>query len=146
MLKQRNIYVASSWRNSYQQGVVSALRTLGHYVYDFKNPPGRAGFSWSDIDPNWEQWSSKQFVRALQSQTALEGFKSNYDAMKAADTCILVLPSGRSAHLEGGYFTGADKELFIYSPENHEPELMYLMATDIILSFDALIERFRLTF
>ena len=30
------IYVASSWRNSYQQDVVSFLRTLGHVTYDFK--------------------------------------------------------------------------------------------------------------
>lgn len=40
------IYVASSWRNSFQQDVVKFLRDVGHEVYDFKNPPhGRGGFS-----------------------------------------------------------------------------------------------------
>lgn len=32
------IYVASSWRNVFQQDVVDILRDLGHEVYDFKNP------------------------------------------------------------------------------------------------------------
>lgn len=54
------IYVASSWRNSFQQDVVKFLRDVGHEVYDFKNPPhGRGGFSWSDIDKNWENGISK---------------------------------------------------------------------------------------
>ena len=34
------IYVASSWRNSYQQDVVSFLRNEGHEVYDFTHPNG----------------------------------------------------------------------------------------------------------
>ena len=31
------IYLASSWRNRYQQDVVKALREVGFTVYDFKN-------------------------------------------------------------------------------------------------------------
>ena len=35
------IYVASSWRNLLQPGIVLALRRCGHEVYDFRNPaPG----------------------------------------------------------------------------------------------------------
>ena len=50
-----NIYVASSWRNQYQQRVVSLLRELGHEVYDFRNPsPDNHGFSWSEIRPSVE--------------------------------------------------------------------------------------------
>lgn len=30
------IYVASSWRNVFQQDVVGILRDLGHEVYDFR--------------------------------------------------------------------------------------------------------------
>ena len=47
------IYVASSWRNTLQPGVVAALRGDGHEVYDFRNPaPGVKGFAWSEIDPS----------------------------------------------------------------------------------------------
>ena len=57
------IYVASSWRNSYQQDVVSFLRSEGHEVYDFTHPNGDMsyGFSWSSIDPNWKNWSTQQY-------------------------------------------------------------------------------------
>ena len=60
------IYVASSWRNVFQQDVVGILRDLGHEVYDFKNPPhGNGGFQWSDIDPNWQNWTTEQYREAL---------------------------------------------------------------------------------
>lgn len=56
------IYVASSWRNVFQQDVVDILRDLGHEVYDFKNPPhGNGGFQWSDIDPDWQNWTTEQY-------------------------------------------------------------------------------------
>lgn len=42
-----------------------------------------------------------------------------------------LLPSGRSAHIEAGYFVGARKPLHILLTTEQEPELMYLMATSI---------------
>lgn len=60
------IYVASSWINVFQQDVVNILRDFGHEVYDFKNPPyGNGGFQWSDIDPNWQSWTTEQCREAL---------------------------------------------------------------------------------
>ena len=56
------IYVASSWRNEYQQEVVKVLRELGHEVYDFKNPEGRTGFQWSAIDKDWQSWTTEQYT------------------------------------------------------------------------------------
>ena len=44
------IYVASSWRNEYQQNTVLELRKAGYIVYDFKNPKvADKGFHWSKI-------------------------------------------------------------------------------------------------
>lgn len=41
------IYLASSWRNAAQPGLVALLRSWGHEVYDFRNPaPGETGFAW----------------------------------------------------------------------------------------------------
>jgi hypothetical protein len=62
--------------------------------------------------------------------------------MQWADTGVLVLPSGRSAHLEAGYFNGAEKDLFILMVEPQEPELMYLMGR-IALSVDDLVKVLR---
>ena len=41
------IYVASSWRNSYQRDVVSFLRNEGHEVYDFTHPNGDMSYGFS---------------------------------------------------------------------------------------------------
>jgi len=136
------IYVASSWRCELQPGVVTALRGAGHEVYDFRNPrPGDSGFHWSEIDSEWKDWSPVAYRLALSHSVAEAGFKSDYDAMKWADACVLVLPCGRSAHLEAGWFIGYSRPVHILILEKCEPELIYKMATSICLSIDELIAR-----
>lgn len=121
------IYVASSWRNSYQQDVVSFLRNEGHEVYDFTHPNGDMsyGFSWSSIDLNWKNWSTQQYREALNHPIAQKGFDLDFNAMKWADVCVMVLPCGRSANTEAGWMKGAGKRVMVYSPKEQEPELMY---------------------
>lgn len=135
------IYVASSWRCSDQPTVVRVLRDCGHEVYDFRNPrPGDHGFAWSEINENWEDWTAEQYREALDRPIAVEGFRSDFSAMKWADACVLVLPCGRSAHLEAGYFVGARKPLHILILQDRtEPELMYKMATSICLSLPEVV-------
>jgi hypothetical protein len=137
---KRQVYVASSWRNPHQQGVVSALRLDGHEVYDFRNPrPGDDGFRWSEIDPRWEGWTPLGFRLALEHPIARTGFQSDFDAMKWADTFVLVLPSGRSSHLELGWAVGASKRTAVMLAEG-EPELMYLMADRLVIGLTELRE------
>lgn len=123
----RKIYVASSWRNEFQPYVVKGLLKAGHEVYDFRNPPKRSGFAWSQIDNNWEKWTTEQYIKALSHPISDAGFNSDFDGMKWADTCVLVLPCGRSANTEAGWMKGAGKHVFVYSPITQEPELMYKM-------------------
>jgi hypothetical protein len=134
------IYVASSWRNNRQPVVVDALRSAGHEVYDFKNPaPNNHGFHWSDIDPKWQQWSGELFRAALHHPIAKEGFSRDHAAMEWADTFVMVLPCGRSAHLELGWACGAKKRTFILLEQQQEPELMYLEAGSHCLSIEEVI-------
>jgi nucleoside 2-deoxyribosyltransferase len=77
--------------------------------------------------------------RALLTPTAEHGFANDWNAMQWADTGVLLMPSGRSAHLEAGYFVGARKPLHILLADQQEPELMYLMATSISRSIAELI-------
>lgn len=131
------IYVASSWRNEYQPTVVDWLRRLGHEVYDFKNPPnGVPGFAWSSAGmPPKEDLTAKTYRQILTtSPICALGFMNDFRAMQWADVCVLVLPCGRSAHLEAGWFCGAGKRCIILTQDREEPELMALMATDICIS------------
>ncbi len=121
------IYVASSWRNQQQSVIVSRLRSAGFEVYDFRNPrPGDNGFSWSEIDPEWEEWTEGQYVNALSHPLAEAGFKSDMDAMEWADCFVGVMPFGRSASLEMGWAAGHGKRTALLLSSG-EPELMVKM-------------------
>lgn len=101
------IYVASSWKNHHQPGVVHVLRGVAHEVYDFRRPTkDNAGFSWKEVDPNWQTWTHDEYLKALDSEEAKRGFSLDMNAMKWADICVLVLSAGSSAHLELGWFAG----------------------------------------
>lgn len=120
------VYAASSWKNNYQPEVVKTLRERNYDVYDFKNPaPDNNGFKWEEIDINYATWTPDQLVKALMDPIAVSGFKYDFDAMKKADACLLILPSGNSAHLEAGWLAGRGKPVFVYAPELKVPELMY---------------------
>jgi nucleoside 2-deoxyribosyltransferase len=135
------IYVASSWRNEHQPAVVQALRDAGHDVYDFKNPePGNNGFHWSEIDPDWQSWTTVAFRGALEHTVAKAGFERDMTALEGCDICVLVLPCGRSAHLELGFAAGAGKPTLIYITEPQEPELMYKMVDCICTTMEELLQ------
>ncbi len=138
------IYVASSWRNENQPQVVQRLRDEGHDVYDFRNPKEHIherdeGFHWSDIDPEWKNWTPEQFVGALDHPLAEAGFKSDMHGLTTAEALVLVMPCGRSAHLEMGYAAGAGIPTIILMADG-EPELMYKMATAFAIDLDGVVE------
>lgn len=130
------IYVASSWRNNAQPIVVHTLRSAGFEVYDFRNPAyGDHGFHWSEINPGWESWTPEQYVSALNHPIAIKGFAKDMSAMQWADTFVLVLPCGRSAHLELGWAAGVGKKTIVLIwGEDFEAELMYRMVDHMVTS------------
>lgn len=134
------IYVASSWRNARQPSVVKALRCAGHDVYDFRNPtPGSTGFaSWSDIDPDWQAWTPAQFRAALQHPIAQEGLRRDVEALEAAEAVVLVMPCGRSAHIELGTAIGVPVPTAILLSDG-KPELVYGMADKLCLDIEELL-------
>jgi hypothetical protein len=133
------VYVASSWRNQRFDSVVKTVIEAGHAVYDFKHPsPEYDGFHWSRIDPNWKEWSPEQFRAALGHKIARNGFEMDMNALRWCDTCFLVMPCGRSAHLELGWAAGAGKQTIILL-EDGEPELMYGMSHYLCIDMDEVL-------
>lgn len=116
------IYVASSWRNPWQPPVVALLRERGHKVYNFRNPiPGDDGFSWSEIDDDWKEWTPEQYRKRLEHPAAERGFGFDMDALRSCDACVLVQPCGISAHLELGWAVGAGKSTAVLFPLDIQP-------------------------
>lgn len=138
------IYVASSWRNQYYPEVVRRLRPEGHEVYDFRNPPhGGNGFHWTDIDPNTPSWTFDQYAEGLGHPLAERQFAADMEALEWADTCVLILPCGRSAHTEAGWMAGAGRKVVAYIPEMGEPELMYKLFDSVVGTLDDLVAALR---
>lgn len=133
----KRIYVASSWRCKMQPAVVAAFRSAGLDVYDFKHPkPGDDGFHWSEVmpgfDSNRQLTPQDQYLTALEDPISEAGFANDFGAMQECDACVLVLPCGRSAHLELGWFVGQGKRTAILLDGDLNnglvtPELMYKM-------------------
>lgn len=147
------IYVASSWRNeARQQATVIALRAQGHDVYDFRNPePGDHGFGWHQCATNGEDPGAFRdmmrdpgFFRdeVLSHPVARAGFEKDMGALRAADVVVIVLPCGRSAHLELGWAAGSGRTTIVYLDDPmSEPELMYLACTHIVTTLAEVVDR-----
>lgn len=136
------IYTASSWKNLYYEDVVSFLRERGHEVYDFRNTISTRGkqlaFNWDQIDPNWEDWSVPEFHMALMHELSVNAFRSDHQGMLDSEVCVLILPSGKSSHIEAGFMKGMGKKLIIYMPEKDRPELTYSLADAVVGSLATL--------
>ena len=136
-MTRHRIYLASSWKNERQPEVLAALRADGHEVYDFRNPaPGDNGFSWREIGVP-SAWTAKVFANeVLDHPIAARGFNYDMAALEACSVCVLLLPCGRSAHLELGQAVGAGKLTIVYMPALEEPELMYRMCDYVETTLD----------
>jgi hypothetical protein len=165
----RKIYVASSWRNEYYPEVVKRLRAAGHQCYDFRYPNDPEGpfpngkevpdlgFNWRDLDPNWGKWTVEEYKFGLEDPRAVHGFERDMTGLHWANTAVLLLQSGKSAHLEAGWASGwrdavetigrghsvtlLQKQAFAFIPPDveFEPELMYRMFNGIAATLDELL-------
>jgi hypothetical protein len=123
------VYVASSWRNALQPVLVNILRQAEIDCYDFRNPEGGTGFHWSEVGVDSAGETPEDYLAGLDRPRSIAGFEADFAAMQKADTFVLVLPCGRSAHLELGWAVGAGKRTAIFLGEQPViPELMYRMA------------------
>ena len=125
------VYVASSWRNeTRQQAVVQALREAGHDTYDFRAPG--ASFTWKEAATPEQLRDPRRFRdEVLTHPLARAGFEADMGALRSAEATVLVLPCGRSAHLELGWGARNAKSVVLLDDPVSEPELMYL-ACDVI--------------
>ena len=122
------IYLASSWRNPFIDEVSTALAEANIRHYDFRSD---GGFHWSEVDPDYKDknLTFTDYIRMASSPEANTGFDRDWIHMLESRACILILPSGRSAHLEAGWFIGKGLPVgVLFKEEPVIPDLMYKMA------------------
>ena len=117
----RKIYIASSWKNALKvRDLAALLRIHGHQVFDFTDTNNRP----ANLDKfvfgakQWAEFSGKnpdqiEYIDFLTWPPTKRAFASDRAGLDWADTVVLLIPSGRSSHLEAGYGVGQGKELFI---------------------------------
>ena len=132
------IYVASSWRNELQPRVVAALRARGHEVHDYKasaSTPGQLeDFSTLRLEP-------AHFRQLLSTHPLAQTlFDKDMGALQTCEACVLVLPCGKSAHLELGWAVGAGKRTVVLLQGECEPDLMYRMVGHLCLTIEEVVD------
>jgi hypothetical protein len=143
-MSKLKIYAASSWNNPYYKDVVQQLVLNGYDVYDFTGKMSTYGnavtFHWSQIDSEWESWTNQQFVDNLSHPNARHAFSIDHDNMQQSQVCVLILPCGKSSHMEAGFMKALGKKLLIYMPQPQRAELTYSLADDFCDNIPQLLQ------
>jgi len=110
------IYIASSWKN--QEAVLflaSKLENEGFEVDAFcRATDTRYAFHWSELVDNEDDLKYYDAIEMLADPRTQRAFKEDRKWLDWSDTVIMLMPCGRSSHLEGGYAKGQGKRLYIY--------------------------------
>ncbi len=132
------IYLIGSLRDKRIPEIANAIREkTGHEVFDDWFAPGaRADDHWRD----YETARGRTYVQALRGYAATHIYKFDKHHIDDSEIGVLVLPSGRSAHLELGYMIGKGKPGYVLMDNPDRWDVMYQFATGIAFSMDELME------
>ncbi len=130
------IYVIGSLKNKAIPEVAESLREEGWEVFDdwFSAGP--------DADDCWQDYCQ---LRGLSYGEALAGphaecvFEFDKKYLDLAECVVLVLPAGKSGHIELGWALGQGKRGFVlFDGEPERYDVMYRFATGVAFSFKEL--------
>ena len=142
---KRKIYLASSWKNKDTLlDLADRLRQMGHEVFLFcQESPRPEGLDVFIFDYRMLPSGAWNFVDFIEQEPTIRAYKSDKAGLDWCDTVVLVLPSGRSSHLELGYARGQEKDCFIIGElPDGEFETMYLFANKGCYSWGTDFNRF----
>ena len=133
------IYLLGSLRNPKVPVLGNELRKRGFIVFDDWYAAGdKADDHWQD----YEEGRGRDFGAALRDgRSAAHVFNYDLYNMAASDLIVMLMPCGKSGHLEFGYARGEGRPGFIYF-DGGEPDrwdVMYKFATEIAFTLDQLL-------
>lgn len=133
------IYTATSWKNEVIiRDLAIIFRDWGHEVYCFAEQK-ETTFNWQDIVTPCDDG-----ITALKTDLSRRAFELDYKHMEWADTCILLLPSGRDSHIEAGFIKGRGGRVYILGVwKPGEYSLTYHIA-DGLIRINEEVEMYRL--
>ena len=131
------VHIIGSLRNPQIPLVGNRLRDLGFDAFDDWWGAGETA------DDSWQHYEGirgRSYEDALYGEAAFNIFSWDVENMNKADVVVLLLPAGRSGHIEFGYMMGLGTPgyvLFDKLPERYD--LMYQFAQDVFFDVDDLL-------
>lgn len=127
-----SIYLIGSLRNPKIPQLGRVLRSVGYNAFD----------SWFSAGPkaddHWQEYEKSKglsFPQALDSYSAQHVFQFDQKHLQRCDMAALIMPAGKSGHLELGYATGLGKVTFIVLEQEPDRwDVMYAFAHKVFLS------------
>ena len=137
-----DVYLAGSLRNPAIPSIMDEL----HYKLNAK-----VFADWyaagPEADDHWKSFYKGvgySYVEALKEPASVNTFEFDRRNMLVSKTMVLVLPAGKSGHLELGWFLGKGKPGYILLDSNEDRwDVMYQFATGVTADMDELAEWIR---
>lgn len=128
----KSFYVIGSLRNPDVVEFANALQAEGYEAFaDWKSPGPDA----DDYLRDYAKARSLNYKQTLQTYAAKHIYEFDKFHLDRTDAAVLLMPGGRSAHLELGYTIGKGKPGFIvFDSVPERIDVMYQFATDIFFS------------
>ena len=131
------IYLIGSLRNPKIPIIGNTLREHGFNIFDDWHAAG------PEADDYWQAYEKARghtYTEALDGAAARNVYAFDKRNLDASDAAILILPAGRSGHLELGYMAGKGKQTYILlDGEPDRFDVMYQFANGVFSSLDDLI-------
>jgi len=132
------LYIIGSLRNERVPEIARTLRDAGYDTFDDWHAGG------PEADDEWQRYEGtrgRTYKEALAGFHARHVFEFDKYHLDRADAAVLVLPAGKSAHLELGYMIGRGKAGYVlFDKEPDRYDVMYLFATQICFSIEELTQ------
>jgi nucleoside 2-deoxyribosyltransferase len=134
----KTVYLVGSLRNPKTIEVGNAIRSLGFDVFDDWMAAGPvADDAWRD----YEKSRGHSYVEALAGIAAKHVFEFDLLHLNRSDIAVLLMPSGKSAHLELGYSIGKGKPGFVlFDAEPERYDVMYQFASGVFFNLEDLLK------
>jgi nucleoside 2-deoxyribosyltransferase len=138
-----HIYLVGSLRNPKIPHLAQTLRKEGYEVFsEWHNPGPEADMHWQEH----EKLKGSSYKEALEGSHVENVFYYDKTYIDFSDIVIMVMPAGRSGHLELGYAAGCGKKTFILlDKEPEQYDVMPRFSDAICNNVSELIDELRKT-
>lgn len=134
----KSVYIIGALRNPEVPKLANEIQSLGIEGFSDWFSPG------PDADDFWRNYSKERglsYGEALKSYAATHVFEFDKYHLDRCDAAVMLMPAGKSGHLELGYAVGTGKPGYILFDEEPERyDVMVQFATGIFFSRGDLLD------